>query len=63
LVVVVVVVVFAYALDHAEPESEFQAKQVQWAFRGPQASSCKEANIVVIKVSPGAFSHAPYLLI
>jgi hypothetical protein len=22
-------------VDHAEPESEFQAEQVQWAFRGP----------------------------
>jgi hypothetical protein len=24
-------------VDHAEPESEFQAEQVQWAFGGPQA--------------------------
>jgi hypothetical protein len=31
-------------------------------FGGPQASSCEDANIVVIKVSPGAFHQSPYLL-
>ncbi len=41
-------------VDHAEPESEFQAEQVQWVFGGPQASSCEDANIVVIKASPDA---------
>jgi hypothetical protein len=32
-----------------EPESEFQVEQVQWTFEEPQASSCEDANIVVIK--------------
>jgi hypothetical protein len=40
-----------------------QAEQVQWALGGPQASSCEDANIIVIKASPGAFNHAPCLLI
>jgi hypothetical protein len=43
-------------VDHAEPESEFQAEQVQWAFGGPQAWSYEDANIVVIKASPSAFN-------
>jgi hypothetical protein len=43
-------------VDHAEPESEFQAEQVQWTFGGPQASSYEEASIGVIKVRPGAFN-------
>jgi hypothetical protein len=33
---------------------EIQVEQVQGVFRGPQASSCKDANIVVTKASPGA---------
>jgi hypothetical protein len=41
-------------VDHAKPESEFQAEQVQGVFRGPQASSCEDANIVVIKACPGS---------
>jgi hypothetical protein len=41
---------------------EVQAEQeVQWVFRGPQASSCEEANIVMIKASPGALHQSPYL--
>jgi hypothetical protein len=32
-------------LIHAEPESEFQAEQVQGAFGGPQAPSVMDANI------------------
>jgi hypothetical protein len=32
-------------LDHAEPESEFQAEQVQGAFGGPQALGVIDANI------------------
>jgi hypothetical protein len=44
-------------IDHAESESEFQAEQVRWVFGGPQVSSCEDANIVVIKVSPGASNH------
>jgi hypothetical protein len=46
-------------VDHAEPKSEFQAEQVQWVFRGPQASSYDDANIVVIKVSHSASNHYP----
>jgi hypothetical protein len=41
-------------VDHVEPESEFQVEQVQWVFGGPQASSCQDTNIVVIKSSSGA---------
>jgi hypothetical protein len=32
-------------VDHVEPESEFQAEQVQWTFGGPQAPSVVDANI------------------
>jgi hypothetical protein len=46
-------------VDHVESESEFQAEQVQWVFGGPQASSCEDTNIVVIKASPGASHHHP----
>jgi hypothetical protein len=31
-------------VDHMEPESKFQAEQVQWAFEGPQAPSVMDAN-------------------
>jgi hypothetical protein len=41
-------------LDHVEPKTEIQAMQVRWVFRGPQASSCEDANIIVIKASPDA---------
>jgi hypothetical protein len=41
-------------VDHAEPKTEIQAEQVQWVFGSPQALSFKDANIVVIKASPGA---------
>jgi hypothetical protein len=40
-----------------QPEQE-----VQWVFGGPQASSCTDANIVVIKASPGASHQSPCLL-
>jgi hypothetical protein len=43
-------------VDHAEPKTEIQAEQVQWMFKGLQASSCDDANIVVIKASPSAFN-------
>jgi hypothetical protein len=45
-----------------EPKLEFQAEQVQGVFGGPEASSCEDANIVVIKVSPGASNQCTYLL-
>jgi hypothetical protein len=51
---ILILVIFMHIrVDHAEPESEFQAEQVQGVFGGPQVSSCEDANIVVIKVSPG----------
>jgi hypothetical protein len=46
--------VCAYAIDHVEPEPEIKKEQVQGVFGGPQASSCKDVNIVVIKASPDA---------
>jgi hypothetical protein len=48
-----------FALDHVEPESEFQAEQAQGVFGAPQASSCEDANIVVIKTSPNASNQCP----
>jgi hypothetical protein len=49
-------------VDHTELKMEIQAEQVQWVFGGPQASSCEDDNIVVIKASPGAINQCPYLL-
>jgi hypothetical protein len=46
-------------VNHVDPKTENQAKQVQWTFRGPQVSSCEDANIVIIKASPGASNHHP----
>jgi hypothetical protein len=37
-----------------EPEPEIKKEQVQGVFGGPQASSCKDAKIVVVKATPGA---------
>jgi hypothetical protein len=48
-----------FTVDHMEPMVEIQAEQVQRVFGGPQASSCEDANIVVIKASPGAPNHLP----
>jgi hypothetical protein len=45
-------------VDHAKLESKFQAEQVQGLFRDPQASSCDDANIVVIKTSSGALNQS-----
>jgi hypothetical protein len=41
-------------VDHAEPKMEIQVEQVHWVFGGPQASGWEDANIVLIKTSPGA---------
>jgi hypothetical protein len=42
---------------------EVQAEQeVQWVFRGPQASSCEDANIIAIKASFGASNQCHCLL-
>jgi hypothetical protein len=49
-------------VDRVEPKTEIQAEQVQWVFGGPQASSYKDANIVVIKASPDASSHHTWVL-
>jgi hypothetical protein len=46
-------------MDHVEPKTEIQVQQVQGVFGGPQVSSYEDANIVVIKASPGAFNHIP----
>jgi hypothetical protein len=35
----------AIAIDHAEPESEFQVEQVQGACGGPQVPSVVDANM------------------
>jgi hypothetical protein len=44
-------------VDHAEPESKFQAEQVQWAFGDSLASSGGDTNLDWIKASPSAFNH------
>jgi hypothetical protein len=36
-----------------------QAEQAQCMFGGAQASSCKDANIIVINASSGASNHYP----
>jgi hypothetical protein len=41
-------------MDHVEPKMKIQVQQVWWVFGGTQASSYKDANIVVIKASLGA---------
>jgi hypothetical protein len=43
-------------VDHAELKTKIQAEQVQCVFRGPQASSCEDANIIMINASPSAFN-------
>jgi hypothetical protein len=48
-----------FVFDPTEPESEFRADQAQAVFGGPQASNHKDANIVVIKASPGASYQSP----
>jgi hypothetical protein len=49
-------------VDHVEPKSGIQAEQVQGVFRGTQVSSGDDANIIVIKASPGALTNASCLL-
>jgi hypothetical protein len=49
-------------VDHVEPKMEILDEQVQGVFRGPQVSSYEDANIVVIKASPGASHHNPWFL-
>jgi hypothetical protein len=49
-------------VDHVELKMKDQAMQVQWVFGDPQAPSCNDANIVVIKASSGASNQCPCLL-
>jgi hypothetical protein len=46
-----------------EPKTEIQAELVQRVFEGPQVSSCEDANIAVIKASPGASNHISWALL
>jgi hypothetical protein len=46
-------------VDHVESKTVIQAKKIQCVLRGPQASSCEDDYIVVIKTSPGASNHHP----
>jgi hypothetical protein len=46
-------------VDHVEPKTKNQTEQVQWVFGGPQASSCEEANIIVIEASSDVSNHIP----
>jgi hypothetical protein len=39
-------------VDHAEPESEIQAEQVQRLFGGPQASSGEDTNLALDQGKP-----------
>jgi hypothetical protein len=43
-------------VDHVRARIRIQAERVQWVFGGPQVSSCKDANVVVIKASSDAFN-------
>jgi hypothetical protein len=49
-------------VDHTLPKMEIQAKQIQWVFGGPQASSYEDASIVVVKASPSVFNKCSCLL-
>jgi hypothetical protein len=42
---ILIVTIFAYTIDHVEIKTENQAKQVQWVFGDPQASSYEDTNI------------------
>jgi hypothetical protein len=39
-------------VDHVEPESELQAKQVRRVFKGPQASSDENTNLALDQGKP-----------
>jgi hypothetical protein len=56
---ILIVTIFAYMIDHVEMKTENQAEEVQWVFGDPQASSCEDANIIVIKANPDASNHHP----
>jgi hypothetical protein len=44
------VVIFAYAIDHVEPKTEIQVKQVQRVLEGPQASSGASVHLTMLIV-------------
>jgi hypothetical protein len=50
-------------MDHVEPKTEIQVQEVQLVFGGPQASSCEDANIAVIKASLGVSNHISWALL
>jgi hypothetical protein len=50
-------------MDYVELKTEIQVQQVQGVFRWPQVSSCKDANIIVIKASPSVSNHLPWVLL
>jgi hypothetical protein len=58
---ILIVSIFAYMIDHAEPKTKIQAEQVQWVFEGPQVSSCEDANIAF--VSRQALMHLTIALV
>jgi hypothetical protein len=41
-----------HAIDPAELKMEVQAEQVQWVFRGPQASSGEDTNLALDQGKP-----------
>jgi hypothetical protein len=49
-------------MDNVEPKTNIQVQQAQGVFGGPQASSCEDANIVVIKAGPSKPIHLPWAL-
>jgi hypothetical protein len=51
---------FIHTLDHVqvEPESDPRGASLR-EYVGPQAPSVMDANIVVIKASPGTSNHRP----
>jgi hypothetical protein len=43
---VIVAILCICARSHIVEDGNFQAEQTQWVFRGTQASSCEDANII-----------------
>jgi hypothetical protein len=41
----VIVIIFAYTIDHVEPKTEIQVEQVQRVLEGPQASSGEDTDL------------------
>jgi hypothetical protein len=47
--------IYAYTGRSRGAKNRIQAEQVQWVFRGPQASNYEDTDIVVIKESPSTY--------